>query len=453
MKLQFLGAADTVTGSKYLVSQGRQTILVDCGLFQGFKVLRQRNWASLPVDPRSIDAVVLTHAHLDHSGYLPLLVKNGFSGPIYCTEGTAALCRILLPDSGALQEEDAGRANRRGYTRHRPALPLYTRDDAEYALMQLRPSAFGAAIGVAKGLKAVFHPGGHILGAAFVELRSSATSILFSGDLGRPHDAIMHAPDARVPTDYLVVESTYGNRKHPDGDPSVVLGQAISRAAARGGVVMIASFAVGRAQTLLWYIHRLKAAGQIPKDLPVFLNSPMATDVTSIYLAHRKEHRLSQKDASAMCHAATIVNSADDSRRLNERPGPMVILAGSGMATGGRIVHHLRAFASDPRNMIVFAGFQAGGTRGADIVAGADSIRIFGQDVPIKAEVVALDNLSAHADGDEIVAWLKSSEERPKRTFVTHGEPAAADTLRARVKRELGWETQVPEHLQAFELD
>lgn len=452
MKLQFLGAADTVTGSKYLVTQGRQKILVDCGLFQGFKVLRQRNWAPLPVDPRSIDSVVLTHAHLDHSGYLPLLVKNGFAGPIYCAEATAALCRILLPDSGALQEEDAGRANRRGYTRHRPALPLYTKDDAETALLQLRPLNFGVPVGVAKGLKAVFHPAGHILGAAFVELRSATLSVLFSGDLGRPHDEIMHAPDARIATDYLVVESTYGNRKHPKVDPVAVLGKAISRASARGGVVMIASFAVGRAQTLLWYIHRLKATGKIPRDLPVFLNSPMATDVTSIYLTHRKEHRLSQRDAEAMCRAGTIVNSAEDSRRLNEQRGPMVIIAGSGMATGGRIVHHLRAFASDSRNMIVFAGFQAGGTRGADIVAGAETVRIFGQDVPIKAEVVALDNLSAHADGDEVLAWLKSSDESPKRTFVTHGEPDAADALRARVKRELGWEVQVPEHLQVFDL-
>ena len=452
MKLTFLGGADTVTGSKYLLTAGRRSILVDCGLFQGYKVLRERNWAPLPVKAAALEAVVLTHAHLDHSGYVPLLVKNGFAGPIYCTQATIDLCRILLPDSGALQEEDAARANRRGYSRHSPAMPLYTSADAERALKQFEARDFGEAFAPMRGLTATLRPAGHILGAASVEIRDRQTSILFSGDLGRPHDEIMRAPADPVETDYLVVESTYGNRTHDPADPYEILGQAIARAAARGGVVMIASFAVGRTQSLLWGIARLKRAGAIPKDLPVFLNSPMATDVTRIYHDHRREHRLDRDETEAMCRAATIVTSAEESKRLNKSRGPMVIIAGSGMATGGRIVHHLSAFAEDPRNMIVLAGFQAGGTRGAAILGGAKSVRIFGEDVPIGAEVVGLDGLSAHADSDELIAWAKRLPHAPRRTFVTHGEAAASDAFRARLKRELGWDAIVPEHLQTVDL-
>ncbi len=452
MKLTFLGGADTVTGSKYLLTHGRSSILVDCGLFQGYKVLRERNWATLPFNPATLNAVVLTHAHLDHSGYVPLLIKNGFRGPVYCTDGTIELCRILLPDSGALQEEDAARANRRGYTRHQPAMPLYTRSEAERSLDRFEARAFGERFSPAPGLWVTLRPAGHILGAAFAEVRSRQTSILFSGDLGRPNDDIMRPPADPVETDYLVIESTYGNRKHDTSDPYEVLGRSIARAAARGGIVMIASFAVGRAQSLLWGIHRLKREGRIPRDLPVFLNSPMATDVTKIYQDHHKEHRLSRAETEAMCRAATIISSVEDSRRLNKSAGPMVIIAGSGMATGGRIIHHLHAFAEDPRNMIVLAGFQAGGTRGAAILGGASSVRIFGDDVPIGAEVVGLDSLSAHADADEIVDWVRRLPHPPRRTFVTHGEPAAADALRARLKRELGWDAHVPEHMERCDL-
>ncbi len=452
MKLTFLGGADTVTGSKYLLNAGSTSILVDCGLFQGYKVLRERNWAPLPFKPATLDAVVLTHAHLDHSGYLPRLIKNGFRGPVYCTGGTADLCAILLPDSGALQEEDADRANRRGYTRHHPAEPLYNRAQAEQALKQLVPCDFGAAFKPARGLAVTLHPAGHILGAASAEVRGGGTSILFSGDLGRPHDDIMRAPADPVAADTLVVESTYGNRKHATSDDFALLGRSIAKAAARGGIVMIASFAVGRTQALLWGIHTLKRDGIIPANLPVYLNSPMATDVTEIYQRHRREHRLSKADTEAMCRAATIVSSAEESKRLNKQAGPMVIVAGSGMATGGRIVHHLHAFASDPKNMIVLAGFQAGGTRGAAILAGAPSVRIFGDDVPIAAEIVSLEDLSAHADADEVLAWAGRMPQPPRRTFVTHGEPAAADALRARFKRELGWEARVPEHLESVTL-
>lgn len=452
MKLHFLGAAETVTGSKYLVEHGGRRVLIDCGLFQGYKTLRERNWADPPFDPHTLDAVVLTHAHLDHSGYLPLLVKRGFDGPIHCTQATAELCRILLPDSAHLQEEDAERANRKHYSKHRPALPLYDAVDADRALTQLQPAPYASSIAVARGIDVTFVPAGHILGAASVTIRAPGTSIAFSGDLGRQHDALMRPPEAIPGADYMVVESTYGDRLHDRNDPLDGLAQIITKVAVRGGVVVIPSFAVGRTQALLWCIHRLKRDGRIPQDLPVYLNSPMAVDVTAVYHRHRTEHRLSHDECEAMCHAARIINSVAESKDLNSRRGPMVIIAGSGMATGGRVVHHLKAFAPDPRNAIVFAGYQAGGTRGAAMLAGAETIRIHGEDVPVRAEVAVLSNLSGHADYGEILDWLRRAGKAPKHLFVTHGEPAAADALRQRVKRGLGWNVSVPSHLDVVHL-
>ena len=453
MQLQFLGATGTVTGSKTLLQEGASRLLVDCGLFQGFKQLRLRNRAQLPFDLATLNAVVLTHAHLDHSGYLPLLVKRGFRGPVYCTHATLDLCRILLPDSGRLQEEEAELATRHGWSRHTPALPLYTEADALQALENFEVRAFDAEFEAAPGLRVSLLRAGHILGAAMVRVATAQRSILFSGDLGRPNDALLHPPAAVTAADHVVVESTYGDRAHDPADPYQRLGEIIARTVARDGVVVIPSFAVGRTQTLLWGIHRLKASGVLAHDLPVFLNSPMAIDATTIFRRHSAEHRLGPDECRAMCGAARFVNTVEESRRLNERHGPMVIIAGSGMATGGRVVHHLKAFAPDPRNTILFAGFQAGGTRGAAMVDGAPAVKIHGQYVPVRAEVEQLDNLSSHADAQEILAWLGGFTAPPRRTFVTHGEPAAADALRLRIEEQLHWRCDVPEYQDTVVLD
>lgn len=447
MELTFLGAAGTVTGSKYLVSAGGRQALVDCGLFQGFKQLRLRNRAPLPFEPRALEAVILTHAHLDHSGYLPLLVKNGFAGPVYCTAATRELCDILLPDSGRLQEEDAAYANRRGFSRHRPALPLYTEDDARAALRHFQPVAFERDIDLGKDSSFRFSPAGHILGAAMVTLRHAGSALLFSGDLGRADDILMPPPAIVRQADYLVVESTYGNRRHDPRDPRAVLAEVFNRAFERGGAVIVPAFAVGRAQALMYCIHQLKAAATIP-DVPVFLNSPMAVNVTRVFHNHRGEHRLTPEQCDGMCGAARYVNSVEESKALNARQEPMIIIAGSGMATGGRVLHHLKAFAPDKRNTVLFTGFQAGGTRGAAMLNGAEAVKIHGEYVPVRAEVASIANLSGHADYAETLDWLRQFQAPPRQVFVTHGEPAAADALRRRIEEDLGLSVQVPEHLE-----
>jgi metallo-beta-lactamase family protein len=452
MQIKFLGATGTVTGSKYLLTSASAKILVDCGLFQGYKQLRLRNWQDLPVAPAEIDAVVLTHAHLDHSGYLPLLVKNGFRGKIFCSEATFDLCKILLPDSGHLLEEEANFANQHGFSKHSPALPLYSEEDAIRSLRNFFPVKFGATFTVADGITAELAPAGHILGAAIVALRCGKTSVTFSGDLGRPHDRILVPPSFIEQSDYLIVESTYGNRRHDPVDPCILLGKTIRETASRGGVTIIPSFAVGRAQTMMYYMHLLKTAGEIPSGLPVYLNSPMAVNATSIYQRHRAEHRLSIDECEAMCHAAKIINSVEESIALNLRHQPMVIIAASGMATGGRVLHHLKAFAPDPRNTILFAGYQAGGTRGASMIAGVDAIKIHGEYVPVRAHVAQIDNLSAHADADEILDWLGHFNAPPKHTFITHGDADAADALRTRIQEKLHWSCHVPDYFESAEL-
>jgi metallo-beta-lactamase family protein len=451
MKLQFLGATDTVTGSKYLIQHDKSKVLVDCGLFQGYKLLRLRNWAPQPVKPSSIAAVILTHAHIDHSGYLPLLARQGFRGKVFCTPATHDLCRILLPDSGHLQEEEAEYANRHKLSRHKQALPLYTRDDALQCLKLFHPVPHGTDWQPAPGLHARMAPSGHMIGSSFVKLDDGSRSILFSGDIGRPHDLVLKPPVSMDGADYLVVESTYGDRLHQNSDPLLELGKVINRTAVRGGVVVIPAFAVGRAQSLLHCIALLKAQGVI-QDIPVYLNSPMAASAMQVYIKHKPELRLTAAECDALAQAAHVVESPEESRLLNARHGPMVIVSASGMATGGRVLQHLKAFAPDKRNTLLFAGYQAGGTRGASIAGGAASVRIFGEDVPIRAEVAMLDDLSAHADGAEIVSWLRGFKTPPKQTFITHGEPAAADAMRQRIERELHWSVHMPFYLETVTL-
>jgi len=458
MKLTFLGATGTVTGSKYLLdceinNGGLKRILIDCGLFQGLKQLRLRNWAKLPINPAKVDAVILTHAHIDHSGYLPLFVKNGFSGKVYCTEATRDLCEVLLLDSAHLQEEEAKYANKGGFSKHNPALPLYTQEDAQNALALLTPVNYEQDVDLGDGLTVRLSPSGHILGSAFVRIHNKKTSILFSGDIGRPNDILMKAPVRIKQADYLVLESTYGNRLHEHIDPKIKLAKIINETAKRKGVVLIPVFAVGRAQELLYYIHLLKSSGAIANNIPVYLNSPMAVDATAIFNHYRGEHRLSLEQSHALCHTAHMVNSIEESKQLNETKGPMIILSASGMATGGRVVHHLKAFVPDAKNTILFVGFQAAGTRGAAMLAGVESIKIHGEYLPIRADVEYLPNLSAHADYAEMITWLGGFEVPPKKTFITHGEPVAADAMRLHIEEELHWQVVVPDYLETVELN
>lgn len=451
MKLTFLGATQTVTGSRYLVEAPQGRVLVDCGLFQGYKHLRLKNWATLPFNPRAIDAVLLTHAHLDHSGYLPKLIAQGFDGPVYATRATFELCRILLPDSGRLQEEQADYANRHKFSKHSPALPLYTEQDAVRCLERFQIVEFDSALLVAAGLRARWTRAGHLLGAASIRLEHGRASILFSGDLGRSNDPLLRAPAPPPAADVVVIESTYGNRAHPQLDAQEELRAAMASTLARGGVVLIPTFAVGRAQLLLWLIACLKQSGAIP-DVPVYLDSPMAIDATALLKDFAVEHRLSKAGAAAVGRAATLVRTPDQSRALAQLRGPAIILAASGMATGGRVLHHLKLFAPDPANTILFGGFQAGGTRGAAMVGGAERIRIHGEAVQIRATVRQLESLSAHADCDQLIAWLRAARTRPRHVYITHGEVAASESLRVRIQEELGWSASVPEYRDAVEV-
>ena len=451
LTLGFYGATQTVTGSKFLVADGDRQVLVDCGLFQGYKQLRSRNWAPPPFSVRELDGAVLTHAHIDHSGALPLLTKAGYGKAVHCTAGTRALCEILLPDSGRLHEADANYANRKGFSKHRPALPLYTEKDAQRTLEQLKTERFGQPFTPAPGFGATFVRAGHILGAASVNMKVGGRSILFSGDLGRSNDALIREPAARQPTDYVVMEATYGDRHHGDEDPGEALASVLNRTIARGGSLVIPAFSVGRTQTLLLLLDRLRRAGKIP-SLPIFLDSPMAISATELYRRHPKTHRLDPEECERMCAVARYVTEVDDSKALDARKDSIVLISASGMATGGRVVHHLRAFLPDERNTVLFAGYQAGGTRGAKLVAGVERIRIHGEWVPVRAEVASLDMLSAHADQDELMAWLRSCEQAPRKLFIVHADLEAAEHMRVRIEDELGWSVEVPEYRDLVEL-
>jgi metallo-beta-lactamase family protein len=450
MKLTFLGATETVTGSKYLLETTGLRLLIDCGLFQGTKKLRLRNWASPPAELAGLDAVILTHAHIDHSGYLPALARSGYQGPIYCSAGSRDLCEILLLDSAKLQEEEAEFANRHGYSRHHPAMPLYTVEDAKKALKLLVPCPFDVNTTLGAGASFRLLPAGHILGAASVVIEAQSKTIAFSGDLGRSNDPIMFAPRQIESADYIVVESTYGDRLHDAADPAAQLAEIFAATFKRGGAVIIPSFAVGRAQSILHYIAQLKSSGRMA-NVPVYLDSPMAISVTDLYREHAQEHRLTPAQTAALDKAAEMVRTVEQSKWVMSRRGPMVVIAGSGMATGGRVLHHLKAFAPDARNTIVLVGYQAEGTRGGALEAHQPSIKIHGEYVPVRAAVESLTTLSSHADYRELLDWLGSLKRAPKRVFVTHGEPAAADALRRRIAETLHWQAEVPTYLESVE--
>lgn len=449
MHITFLGGVETVTGSKYLLSFDDKKIFVDCGLFQGIKELRLRNWNPLQIKPADIDAVILTHAHIDHSGYLPLLIKNGFKGKVYCTEGTRDLCGILLPDSGHLQEEEANIANKLGYSKHKPALPLYTYQDGVNAMASFHACPFNHEIKLTDNFTFQLLRAGHIIGSSFVRIQYKETSLLFTGDMGRPHDPVMQPPVYIDYVDYLILESTYGNRSHEKDSPEDCLKEIINDTAHRGGTIVIPSFAVGRAQAILHYIYRLKKDNAIP-DIPVYLDSPMAINSTSILLKHHHNLRLMEEECREMNKVAKYTNTREESEELDNNVMPKIIISASGMATGGRVLFHLKRYAPDERSTIVFTGYQAMGTRGSRLVNGEKEIKIHGQLIPVRAEVKVLTNTSAHSDYSETLQWLSHFKKPPKKVFITHGEYEAASSLKQKIESKLKWNCDVP-HFQQRE--
>lgn len=452
LSLTSLGGAGTVTGSKHLIEHDNGQILVDCGLFQGPRELRELNWQRFPVDSRSIDAVVLTHAHLDHCGYLPRLIREGFAGPIFATPASIDVARLVLLDSAHLQEKDAEFANRHGFSRHKPALPLYTTEDAEAALELFRPIDFHRSFSIGEGVDLLFRRAGHILGAATAELQVGERTFVFSGDLGRYDDPIMVDPEPISHADYLIVESTYGDRIHPKVDPAAELKQVIERTVRRGGTIVIPAFAIGRTQSLLYHLWTLKAAGEL-ELVPIYVDSPMATNATELMAAHMADHRLQPDLCRQAFSMANYVRDVQESKDLSANRMPKVIISASGMATGGRVLHHIRAFGGDPRNTIMFAGFQTPGTRGRALVDGIREVKIHGDWVEIRAEVADLSVLSAHADSNQILRWLRGLGSRPEKTLVVHGEPASSAALRDRIESELHWSCVIPRMGERFGLD
>lgn len=470
--LTFLGAAQTVTGSKYLLESSGARVLVDCGLFQGLKELRERNWQPLPVEPRTIDAVVLTHAHLDHCGYLPRLVADGFAGRIFCTQATGHLCRIVLPDAGRLQEEDAESANRGGYSRHAPALPLYTEEDATRALLQLQLVGYDRPMPLGDGLELTFVNAGHLLGSAYARITTSngkaRRTILFSGDLGRYDRPVLPDPAPVTETDILLVESTYGDRLHEASDDGARLAEIVNGTAARGGKLVIPAFAIGRVEEVLYWLRKLEEEKRIP-ELPVFLDSPMAAQARQQYAARLDEldpdvrafaappptrtRAHAERGLCAFCTARfRVVSSPQESQQLVASRTPAIVVSSSGMATGGRVLHHLRATLPDARNTILFVGYQAAGTRGRRLVDGEQDVKIHGQLVPVRARIERVDSMSAHADSSEILRWLSGFTRPPEMTCLVHGEPPAMEALAKTIDDRLGWTTTRPWHQERVEL-
>ncbi len=446
--LEFLGAAGTVTGSKHLLRLGDRELLVDCGLFQGRKEWRLRNWEPFPLPIRNLDAVALTHAHLDHTGFLPRLVKDGFQGPVYCSQATADLLGILLPDSGYLQEEDAAFANRKGFSKHPNALPLYTAADAEEALRYLRPVASQEQVRLENGFQFHFHRAGHILGSKSLHVTAGGARILFAGDLGRYRTTGGEPEAIRDPAEYLVLESTYGNRLHPKGDVRPRLAQLIRETVERGGSIIVPAFAVERTQRLLFLLHSLRKEGRIP-DVPIHIDSPMAIEAVKIFVRYAEDH---DEETRAMIERhgnplewpqVNFARTAAESKKISASRFPSIIVSASGMATGGRVLHHLAQRLPDHHNAVLFVGFQAPGTRGQLLASGAQTVKIHGQEIPVRARVEIFEEFSDHADYEEILRWLGQFRHKPKRVFLVHGEPEQARALEARLEKQMGWEVHV----------
>src|SRR5213593_1320815 len=455
--LTFLGAAGTVTGSKHLLDVGDRRVLIDCGLFQGLKELRQRNWAALPVDPRRIDAVILTHAHLDHCGYLPRLVGAGFRGRIFCTPGTRDLCTLVLPDSAHIQEEDARHANRYGYSKHQPALPLYTELDAARSLTQLQPVGYDRPVPAASGVEVEFINAGHLLGSAYARVRVGEQTILFGGDLGRYGRPVLPDPTPIDAADVLLVESTYGDRLHEADDDGARLAAIVNESVTRGGKLIVPSFAIGRVEEVIYWLKRLEQARRIPA-LPVYVDSPMASGALQFYAQRLNEldpdMKPAERDVRVFATARmTVVATPQESAELVASHQPSIVIASSGMATGGRVLHHLAATLPDPRNTVLFVGYQAIGTRGRDLCDGAKQVKLLGQVVPVHARVERIDSMSAHADAGEIMRWLSGFSRPPAMTYLVHGEPGPLEALKARIHTDLDWPVHVAGYLERVDLN
>jgi metallo-beta-lactamase family protein len=459
--LQFLGATHTVTGSKFVVKVDKFQVMIDCGLFQGLKELRLRNWEPLPVAPHSLDAVILTHAHIDHSGYLPRLVKDGFRGAVYASAGTYDLCRILLPDSAELQEEDARHANQKGFSKHKPALPLYTIKDAKESLKLFDRIRYHDVIKPTKHLSFRLSTSGHILGSTFVEMfitdsHKQETKLVFSGDIGRYDRPILNDPAPVPEADYLLVESTYGDRRHDPQDPQEQIAEIVNETIGRGGTIVIPAFAVGRAQELLYHFIQLEDEGRIPQ-VPVYIDSPMAIEATTQYISHPEDHDREMKETMAAKlreakQRITLVRGQTQSQSLARDHKPCVIISSSGMATGGRVLHHLVTRLPHPQNTILFVGYQAAGTRGRLLADGAQEIKIHGQIIPVRAQVRVIHTLSAHADYGEILHWLEGFQRPPRATYVVHGEPSASEALQRHIQEKFGWHVEIPDYAQTVPL-
>jgi metallo-beta-lactamase family protein len=457
-KITFLGAAGTVTGSKYLVAANGKRLLVDCGLFEGTRELRERNWDKCPVDPASIDWLLLTHAHIDHTGYIPRLVRDGFRGPIYANQATIELCGLLLPDSAHLQEEDAAYAVKKGYSRHKPPLPLYTTPEAQEALKQLRQIPLHDPFTISSEFSVLPHDAGHILGATWLELtiteNGKKTLVVFSGDLGRYDQPILKDPESPTRADFLLCESTYGDRDHPPGSVLDELSTVITATAKRGGAVVIPAFAVDRTQLLLYYIHQLQLNSRIPK-LPIYVDSPMAINITDMYVKHAADHDLKKQDIHDPFNICEVhmTRTVEDSKKINDVVSPCIIISASGMITGGRVLHHLAKRLPDSRSSVLLVGYQAEGSGGRALQDGAKFLKIHGEQVPVRAQVVDIGQLSAHAGKSELLRWLSGFQAPPKQTFLVHGEPVALNSLKDAITSQYHWPVTIPEYLQTIELN